>query len=124
MLTSSAKSKGRSLQCKVRDAFRYIGSKKGLEDDDVLSRGMGQNGVDVMFSPAASKVFGKISIEAKNHEKLNVVGVFWQHYNKYKETLVLLCHKRNRTEPLVTLRLSDFMAIYERSLDGWNEILK
>jgi hypothetical protein len=116
MTTSSRKAKGRNLQKIVRETFRDIGQQFGLVDGDIESRGMGQNGEDVIFSPAAQRVFGKLAIECKNHEALNVVGTFWQHAPKYfPDSTPLLVTKKNRTEPLVTLRLEDFMLILERS---------
>jgi len=75
---------------------------------------MGQNGVDVILSPAAKKVFN-LSVECKNVEKLNVPTVFQEHYEKYPDaSLKLLVHCRNRVEPLVTLRLEDFAAYLEK----------
>ena len=110
MKTSSAKAKGRLLQQKVRDALRTAGAPYGLVDGDIESRGMGQNGVDVILSPAAQKVFDLL-IECKQVEKLNVVGVFYEHFEKYaaQPGLKLLIHGRNRTEPMVTMKFSDFM---------------
>jgi hypothetical protein len=71
---------------------------------------MGQNGVDLILSPAAQRVFN-LSIECKNVEKLNVPAVFKEHYEKYPDSsLKLLVHCRNHSEPLVTLRLEDFVA--------------
>ena len=112
MRTSSAKAKGRLLQQKVRDALRIAGASHGLVDGDIESRGMGQNGVDVILSPAAQKVFNLL-IECKQVEKLNVVGVFYEHFAKYadKPGLKLLIHGRNRTEPMVTLKFEDFMKL-------------
>jgi len=94
-----------------------------LEPDDILSRGMGQNGEDVMLSPAARKIY-PFFIECKCVEKLNVVGVFNEHYNKYKDKLgySLLVHSRNRQTPLVTLRWEDFMEIYKLTMQSEKKI--
>jgi hypothetical protein len=115
--TASCKAKGRRLQQLVRDRLRNIGKKHGLEDGDVESTGMGQSGVDVLLSPAAYKIF-PFDIECKNVEALNVVGVFQKHLNLYgnRATTKLLVHARNRTEPMVTLRLEDFLNIYDSLL--------
>jgi hypothetical protein len=89
-----------------------------LEPDDITSRGMGQNGEDVILSPAARKIYPWY-VEAKNTEKLNVVGVFNEHYNKYKhknKSLISLVHTKNRNEPLITLRFEDFMEIYKLTM--------
>jgi len=117
MKTSSAKAKGRRLQQEVCRLLRELGKPYGLVDDDLTSRGMGQNGTDVVFSPAARRVVN-CSIECKNVEKLNVVTVFLEHFEKYKQddSLKLLVHSRNHTEPMVTLRLSDFMEIFKNHL--------
>ena len=114
MLTSSAKAKGRRLQQLVRDRLREIGKDFGLVAGDVNSTGMGQTGVDVLLSPAAHKVF-PFDIECKMRESLVVPTVFYEHYDAYasRATLKLLIHSRNRLpEPLVTMRLCDFLTIY------------
>lgn len=119
MNTASCKAKGRKLQQLIRDALYEAFSDCGLEDGDIKSTSMGVSGVDVVLSPAAAKVIGKIAIEAKNVEALNVSNVFWKHYNKYSESsLPLLIHKKNRTEVLVTLTLKDFLNIYRKSRDA------
>lgn len=112
MKTSSAKAKGRRLQQAIRDALRDIGKHYGLEPDDIESRGMGQNGVDIILSPAAFRVFN-LDIEAKNVEKLNVPATFFEHFKKYAErpALKILVHSKNRSEPLVTFRWEDFLEI-------------
>jgi hypothetical protein len=78
---------------------------------------MGQSGVDVILSPAAKRIF-PLDIEAKNVEKLNVVGIFKAHFKKYAATqnLKLLIHSRNHTETMVTLRWSDLLALLNRLL--------
>lgn len=75
---------------------------------------MGQPGVDLILTPAARRLFD-LAIECKNVEALNTISVFWEHYGKYAGTpaLKLLIHKRNRTEPLVTLRWEDLLRIIE-----------
>jgi hypothetical protein len=114
----SRKAKGRNLQKLAVQAFLELGKPRGLEDDDVLSRSMGANGVDIIFSPQARRLFGPLAVECKNHEVLNVVSIFWQHAEKYKEPWIpLLVHKKNRTEPLVTLRLSDYTKLLQRSIE-------
>ncbi len=109
--TQSCKAKGRRAQqviCK-----KLLEECPKLEPDDILSRGMGQNGEDVMLSPLARKYYPFI-IECKNTEKLNVVGIFNEHKEKYKSKagLKMLIHSRNRQEPLVTMSFMDFMELY------------
>lgn len=71
---------------------------------------MGQNGVDVIESPAAKKVFD-LAIECKNVETLNVFTTFWEHYEKYRNepSLKLLVHAKNRAIPLVTMTWEQFL---------------
>lgn len=80
---------------------------------------MGQAGCDLIISPAAKRVLN-LDIECKNTESLNVVKVFTDHYNKYKNSaaLKLLIHRRNRTEPMVTLRWADFLRLLEERVHG------
>lgn len=114
--TKSGKAKGRKLQQVTRDYLREIGKNFGLVDDDIQSTVMGISGVDITLSPAAKKVFGDLACEAKNREQMNVVSTFWQHWQKYKTSLCLLISKKNHTQPLVTLKLDDFMKIYGASI--------
>lgn len=117
MLTSSAKSKGRTLQKAIRDRLRKIGAKYGLESGDTESRGMGQNGTDVILSPHANEVFGRLAIECKNQETLNVTKIFLDHAAKYPKYIPMLFHKRNKTPILVTMTLDDFMLYFEEATD-------
>lgn len=112
MKTSSAKAKGRKLQQEIRNDLRVVLKPHGIEDEDVESRGMGQNGVDIILSPAAKRILN-LEIEAKNVEKLVVPTVFMEHFNKYKDTkaLKLLIHSKNRSETLATLRWSDLLEL-------------
>ncbi len=116
MTTASCKAKGRALQQTFRNVLRDLGFPYFLEDDDIQSTGMGQSGVDVTLSPAATKVFGKLAIECKNVEALNVVKIFWDHAAKYPGQVALLVHKKNKTKPLVTMTLEDWSVMFEKSL--------
>lgn len=84
----------------------------GLEEDDCKSVSMGVSGVDVLLSPAARKVMD-LAIECKNVENLNHSTVFWKHAEKYANFPVLVS-KKNRTEPIATLRLSDLLVLLEQ----------
>lgn len=90
----------------------------GIVDDDLVSTAMGQNGVDVVFSPAAKRVLD-LCIEAKNVEALNVVGTFIKHNDLYakKPGLKLLIHTRNRMQPLVTMLWSDLLELFSTHLN-------
>ncbi|MGH9426410.1 MAG: hypothetical protein ACRD2L_08930 [Terriglobia bacterium] len=119
MKTSSAKAKGRRLQNRVAAELQATGTPHGLEEGDVKPVSMGVSGVDIVLTPAAKKLFDLL-VECKNHEKLNVVGVFNEHLEKYAEKLglKLLVHSRNRSEDLVTMRWADFVKILKASLAG------
>lgn len=118
MKTSSAKAKGRGLQQKIRDMYREMGKRANLVDDDIESRGMGQNGVDLILSPAARRVFNH-DIECKKHARCSVGPQFKEHFKKYKDraTLKLLFHEDNRSEALVTMRATDFFVMMTHLLN-------
>ncbi len=120
MDSRSCKAKGRRLQQLIRDALYKTFEGCGLEEGDITSTIMGVSGMDILLSPAAARIIGKLAIEAKNVESLNVTGVFWKHHDKYVKGghLPLLIHKRNNTKPLVTLTLEDFLRIYKKSRDA------
>jgi hypothetical protein len=117
MKTSSAKAKGRRLQQLIRNALRTIGKPLGLEDGDIESRGMGQNGTDVILSPKANSTFGRLAIECKNVETLNVRKTFEEHAAKYNSTYIpWLIHSKNHSDCLVTMYLQDFLAYFEEAI--------
>lgn len=62
MKTQSCKSKGRKHQQNIRAIL--LREFPELEEDDILSRGMGSAGIDLMLSPLARRTVG-LSIEAK-----------------------------------------------------------
>jgi hypothetical protein len=78
---------------------------------------MGQQGEDVILSPAFRKVLD-LDIECKNVERLDVAKTFWEHFNKYinRPSLKVLTHTKNRSLPLVTIRLADFLYLIKRTL--------
>jgi hypothetical protein len=115
--SASRKSKGRKLQQLAAKGFADVGAPYGLVEDDFLSRSMGANGEDVIFSPAARRVFGDIRAECKAVESLNVTGVFYEHAAKYAtgHNIPILIHKRARKDPLCTISLTYYLALLERS---------
>lgn len=121
MTTASAKNKGRKLQqwvCKkIIDASKNLHPLWQLKPEDVQSRSMGANGVDVILSPAATQFIGDLAFECKNTETLNVTGVFWEHYAKYPKKIPVLVHKRNKTQPLITLQFEDFLQLVTSAPD-------
>ena len=118
MKTASAKAKGRGLQQEIRDLYRQLGQAYGLVDGDIESRGMGQQGTDLIFSPAALKLFNH-EIECKKHRQVRVPALFKEHYKKYQDTsaLKLLFHEDNYSEPLVTMRAIDFIQLIGKLIE-------
>lgn len=118
MKTSSCKAKGRKLQKDVAKSLfdTFVKLRPDLQPDDIKSTAMGQSGVDVLFSPLAKKYI-PLAIECKAVEKLNVVNIFEDHHNKYSEGTEepILVHRRNRSQPLVTLRWDTFLRIFSKA---------
>lgn len=115
MTSQARKAKGRRLQQAVCSLLAKASEKFGLVTDDFLSRSMGANGEDVMFSPAAVRVYGDLKVECKNCESLNVPKTFFEHADKYPKSVPVLVHKRNRTDALCTIRLTHFIDLISRS---------
>lgn len=116
MTPQSAKAKGRRLQQLVCKGLMTVGANLGLQPGDIRSCSMGANGLDVILSPAAQQALGKLAIECKNKEALNVPSVFWAHAAKYAEQTPMLAHKKNDTDILITLRFTDYLQLLQRSL--------
>ena len=129
MKTSSAKNKGRKLQQFVRDSLRIVFAPLGTEDDDFKSTSMGVSGVDIAISPAGRNAiyrvtgFSDISVECKNQESINLCSTFWKHYDKYsKNGMPILIHKRNGTNPTVTLTWEDFILLLCRNMNRLKDV--
>lgn len=118
MKTSSLKAKGRLFQQKIRDMYREISKSRGLVDEDIESIGMGQKGVDIIFSPRAKEIFNH-NIECKKHRKVSIVNLFEKHFEKYKNTsaLKLLFHENDRSDPLVTMQAKDIILLFNKILE-------
>lgn len=109
MKPASAKAKGRILQqalCKiVLDRFST------LESDDVTSRSMGANGTDILLSPAARKLF-PFAVECKNLASFVGYNYLAQAEANVSGNLKpLAVVKANRKDPVVVMKLSDFMEL-------------
>lgn len=110
MKVSSAKNKGRGLQNKMRDIFRYI-FKGMLEDGDIESRQMGGSGTDLVLSPLAKKHI-PFDFECKNTESLSIYAVIQQaKANTTKDRIPLIVFKKNGLEMWCALPLDEFMRI-------------
>jgi hypothetical protein len=110
MRVSSAKAKGRRLQQKVRDAL--LEGRPDLHPDDIRSTAMGQNGEDILFSPAARKVY-PYSVECKCVEKLNI----WEAINQARENAgqhtPIVAFSRNNEDTWVAMPMSKFIELHK-----------
>lgn len=117
MKTSSAKSKGRTLQKWVGEKISEITGLPFGKDELISSRGMGQSGTDVILIGDALKKF-PFSIECKNQEKWSVHTWIKQATSNLKcGTEWLLVVKRNRNNPVVMLDAEVFFEIFRKTLD-------
>ncbi len=109
MMPRSCKAKGRHFQLEIR---QDLITRIGIQEVDIQSTAMGQAGCDIYLSKAARDVF-PYGVECKNVERLDVWKSIEQcEANAAKEGLhPLLVFRRNRTEPRVILRWSDFLSL-------------
>jgi hypothetical protein len=109
MKSRSAKHKGRRFQASVRRAILEWFPQLG--DDDVTVVVRSEPGTDVKLSPLAQRVF-PYSVECKNVERLNIWSALSQAQTNTREgTTPLLVFGRNRTEPYVAMKLTEFMKL-------------
>jgi hypothetical protein len=109
MKTRSAKHKGKRLQAAVRDAI--VQQFPHLANDDVQVTIGSEPGPDIKLSPRAQSVF-PYSVECKNVERLNIWSALSQAEGNTEEgTTALLVFGRNRTEPHVAIKLTEFMKL-------------
>lgn len=108
MRPQSAKAKGRRLQQTIRDLL--LKAAESLEPDDIRSTSMGAGGEDILFSPAARKIY-PYSIECKNVERLNIWDAVKQAYDNCKKYIPVVIFKKNGQEPWIAMPLKDFMQI-------------
>ena len=112
MKARSAKRKGRRLQRTVRQAI--LEQFAELADDDVKVAFRSEPGTDIQLSPLARSAF-PYSVECKNVERLNIWNALSQAQRNTKDgTTALLVFGRNRTEPYVAIRLTEFMKLLTR----------
>lgn len=112
MRTSSAKAKGRRLCQRVRDEL--LSWAPDLLPDDITVTSSGAGGEDLKLSPAAQAVYLDLVWECKNVEKLNVHQAYAQaesHVSKRGRGIPILAFAKNRTEPMVALKLVDFLKL-------------
>jgi hypothetical protein len=112
MQARSAKRKGRRLQQSVRQAI--LKRFPDLADDDVKVAYRSEPGTDIQLSPLARSAF-PYSVECKNVERLNIWTALSQaEHNAREGTAALVVFGRNRAEPYVALRLTEFMKLLAR----------
>lgn len=108
MKPSSAKAKGRRLQQEVRDLF--LENAPSLEPDDIRSTSMGAAGEDILFSPAARKLY-PFSVECKNVEKLNVWEAIKQAKEHNPKYTPLVAFTKNGEDIYVAIPIKKFLEI-------------
>lgn len=105
----SAKQKGRFLQQWVRD--KLYASFTQLEEGDIRSTSMGAGGEDLLFSPAARKLF-PYSVECKNNSKNAIYKVMAQATaNCPKGATPLAIVKADRQKPLAVVDAEVFFKL-------------
>jgi len=110
MTTRSAKNKGARLQNFIRDLFRLL-YYDTLDIEDIESRPMGNNGTDLILTPAAKKLI-KFDVECKNVEKLNILEAYQQaSANSTADRIPIVFHKKNRTDIYATLSLQNLLIL-------------
>jgi hypothetical protein len=110
MRVSSAKGKGRRLQQEV--AKRLASVRSDLEDDDIRSTSIGCNGEDILFSPAARRVY-PYSIECKNVEKLNIWDAIKQARSNAGNHTPAVMFSKNHETIWVAIPLNDFLRFFK-----------
>ena len=110
---SARKSKGKNFQNDIRDDILAL--YPDLTENDVYSTSMGAQGIDIMLSEEARKVF-PFAVECKRSEGVNVHGAMDQCIpNAKKEGLhPIVISKKNRKDALVTLEWSVFKEMLAR----------
>lgn len=113
----SRKQKGRILQQWVRDILLSL--YEHLEQDDILSTGMGQSGEDLLLSPFARKSI-PLSIECKNQEKLNIWEAYEQAKSNAKQYQPIVVFKKNHKKPLVAVDAEYFFDLLKNQKSDIN----
>lgn len=105
----SRKAKGRKFQQWVRDRLKV--KFPYLQEGDIESRGMAQQGTDIILTPTA-KMDIPYDFECKNCEQWSIVSSWKQTVDNTEEgRKPLLTLKKNNHEPLVVMRFDDFLEL-------------
>lgn len=108
MKPRSAKAKGRRFQQWCRD--QLLKWAEILEPDDIRSTSMGAPGEDLLFSPAARRIY-PISVECKNVEKLNIWNAIKQAKENAGKHRPVVMFTKNLEKEWVALEFSYFMEL-------------
>ena len=101
--------KGNNLQRKIVKAI--LDFFPSLSKDDVVSCPPSVQGVDIILSDEAKKIF-PFKIECKNHERMKYLWDMYEYGANIKgdETTVLVT-KRNRKPPLAVMHYADWLEL-------------
>lgn len=104
----SAKNKGMRFQKEVAEIIR---TKFNLEERDVVSTPSSVQGVDILLSEKAKKLF-PYAVECKNKEQLSIWRVIEQAESNVEKGLdPLIIFTKNRRKNYVCLELDKFMRL-------------
>jgi hypothetical protein len=109
MRPQSAKAKGRRHQQDVCKALVEV--RSDLEPDDIRSTSMGALGEDVLFSPAARRIY-PYSIECKNVEKINIWEAIDQARSNAGKYTPAVAFSKNNEEIWMAIPLKDFLRFF------------
>jgi hypothetical protein len=110
MKPASARAKGRRAQQWVRDYILSMFPK--LQEDDVRSTAMGQNGEDVQLSPAA-RYYVPYCIEVKSKAR-SQIHTYYDQAQEHGEHEPLVIVKMDRDIPLAVVSAEHFFQLLRR----------
>jgi hypothetical protein len=114
MTPRSAKAKGMRFQNEVRDAMLAV--RPDLEPDDIRTATAGALGEDILFSPAARRIF-KMSVECKMVEKLTIWDAINQARSNSKGHVPAVAFRKNNEEAYIAVPLSFFLEFFKEQTD-------
>jgi hypothetical protein len=117
MNTRSCKAKGMRLQKQIIESLlRHF---TALTANDLRSIPGSVPGSDIWMSERAREVIGKIDIEAKMHEHLNIYGALKQVEDRTAKSLdvPILVFSKNRTDTYCALKFDTFLHILKLAME-------
>lgn len=107
----SGKNKAVRHQNEIRDFFRMFLCPP-LEEEDILSRSMGQSGSDIILTPAAKRII-PFHVECKRHEDHVWNGTYKASYEQaFKEKHPLLIRRKNNSNNHFFAKTQDILEIH------------